>query len=399
MHVDFILLRKLSESTKIPITVYRLGENVFQWPAQNHFQSYFDVQKEALSALEDTLARQDGLPFLFIEDARYYFGTFQAEGNLVIFGPIATEKASLDTLLAFKKKHQLTQNACIPKSSPYRLSAALSLAYYEYTGLDIDPDSIRIINVSIDLSGWNTEAAMEHYALEQSEMDRDHDSSEYEDQLINIVMSGDVEAMERILYSAEQLGSEHIGVVATDPDKNTEYLCVTMLIMLPRAAVRGGMNREDAFSLADIYLQKLARSTSPSQMLSLTGRAQYEFTLEVKKAKEKRKASLRHPYIEDCKAYIQANLRKPFQIQDIAPAIGVNRSYLARRFSEVEGMTVQQYITKERCAHAANLLIHSDYSISLIAQYFCFSSQSHFGRAFKAYTGMTPKAYRDQYKR
>ena len=60
-------------------------------------------------------------------------------------------------------------------------------------------------------------------------------------------------------------------------------------------------------------------------------------------------------------------------------------------------MTLQQYVLKERCRHAANLLRHTDYPISLIAEYFCFSSQSHFGKAFKDYSGMTPKEYRDRH--
>ena len=62
-------------------------------------------------------------------------------------------------------------------------------------------------------------------------------------------------------------------------------------------------------------------------------------------------------------------------------------------------MTLQQYVIRERCAHAANMLKYSDYSISLIAEYFCFSTQSHFGRVFKEYSGMTPLEYRNRYKR
>ena len=81
---------------------------------------------------------------------------------------------------------------------------------------------------------------------------------------------------------------------------------------------------------------------------------------------------------------------------DIAPAIGVSRSYLAKKFAETEGITIQQYIVRERCKHAANLLKYSDYPISIISEYFCFSSQSHFGVQFKNVFGVTPNEYRNQ---
>lgn len=174
------------------------------------------------------------------------------------------------------------------------------------------------------MQNMNTESAMSHYILEQSEHQRDHDSLAYELLLQRLVREGDVEGIERMLSGGE-----------FDPDH------------------MGRMARE-------------ARS--------------------------------RLSYIEACKAYITANLCRPFQVGDIAPVIGVNRSYLARRFSEAEGMTIQRYISRERCAHAAGLLKFSDYPISIIAEYFCFSSQSHFGRAFKAWCGMTPREYRNIHK-
>ena len=53
-----------------------------------------------------------------------------------------------------------------------------------------------------------------------------------------------------------------------------------------------------------------------------------------------------------------------------------------------------QYIQKEKCRHAAQMLQYTDYSISQIAQYFGFSSQSYFGACFQTWYGMTPNAYR-----
>lgn len=59
-------------------------------------------------------------------------------------------------------------------------------------------------------------------------------------------------------------------------------------------------------------------------------------------------------------------------------------------------MTIQQYIMQERCRHAANLLKYSNYPISIISEYFCFSSQNHFGVQFRKVFGVTPNEYRNQ---
>lgn len=242
---------------------------------------------------------------------------------------------------------------------------------------------------------WNLDAALEHYALEQSEYERDHNSIDVETQVTTLVREGNVEALKEFFQSGSAFDPAHMGKMAAKPEKQQEYACVVLLTLISRAAVAGGMNREKAYSLADVYLQRLEKCKTEREILLLEMEAHTEFTKAVRSAREER---IPLDYIEACKAYIAANLRKPFRVGDIAPAIGVNRSYLARRFSEMEGMTIQRYVSRERCAHAARMLEFSDYPISLIAEYFCFSSQSHFGRAFKVWYGMTPREYRNLYK-
>lgn len=247
----------------------------------------------------------------------------------------------------------------------------------------------------MDRTDWSSEAFLELYALEQSEYGRDHNSIEMETQVTALVREGNVEALEKIFRAGIPFDDAHIGKMASKPEKQQEYACVVLLTLISRAAVDGGMNREKAYSLADVYLQRLEKCKTEEDIVALEMEAQMEFTKAVKAAKAERS---RFSYIEDCKAFIDANLRRPFKVRDIAPAIGVNPSYLAARFSQIEGVTIQRYITRKRCAHAANLLRYSSYSISMISEYFCFSSQSHFGRAFKAQYSMTPKEYRNTHR-
>ena len=58
-------------------------------------------------------------------------------------------------------------------------------------------------------------------------------------------------------------------------------------------------------------------------------------------------------------------------------------------------MTLTDFILGEKIEEAKRLLRYSDKSLTLIADYLGFSSQSHFTRIFKKYRGQTPREYRE----
>ena len=73
--------------------------------------------------------------------------------------------------------------------------------------------------------------------------------------------------------------------------------------------------------------------------------------------------------------------------------------YIDIRFRQDTGEKIGDYIQKFRVERAANLLKYSDATLSEISDYVCFNSQSHFGSVFKEYMKMTPRQYREKYKR
>ena len=81
---------------------------------------------------------------------------------------------------------------------------------------------------------------------------------------------------------------------------------------------------------------------------------------------------------------------------ELAGELGVHPNYLSALFHRTEGMTVQQYIRRQKIQQAENLLKYSGYQMNEIASYLSFSSQSHLSSCFKKATGMTPGQYRNQ---
>src|SRR5262249_4267028 len=78
----------------------------------------------------------------------------------------------------------------------------------------------------------------------------------------------------------------------------------------------------------------------------------------------------------------------------IAAAAGIHPVHLARVFRRHYGCTLGEYVRKLRVDFAARQLIATNERLAGIALAAGFSGQSHFTRAFKRQTGMTPASFR-----
>ena len=76
----------------------------------------------------------------------------------------------------------------------------------------------------------------------------------------------------------------------------------------------------------------------------------------------------------------------------------MSRPYLSAKFSREAGISLTDFILKQKTEEAKRLLRYSDKSAAAISSYLGFS-QSHFSRVFRKYSGKTPAEYRDKYQR
>ena len=83
-------------------------------------------------------------------------------------------------------------------------------------------------------------------------------------------------------------------------------------------------------------------------------------------------------------------------MSEIADTLGLSETYLSRLFKKETGERLQDYIVGVRLEHAANLLKYSEESLSKIAEYVKFPSQSYMGKVFKEKYKMSPRQYREQ---
>jgi AraC-type DNA-binding domain-containing proteins len=69
-------------------------------------------------------------------------------------------------------------------------------------------------------------------------------------------------------------------------------------------------------------------------------------------------------------------------------------TYLSKLFSEVEGITIEHYIIKQKIERAKELLVYDELSLSEIADQLGYSSVAHLSAQFKKITGLTPTFFK-----
>ena len=92
--------------------------------------------------------------------------------------------------------------------------------------------------------------------------------------------------------------------------------------------------------------------------------------------------------------YIRAHYMERLQLEDVAEAFHLNRSYLSELFRDMVGKNFVQYKNEVRIEQAKTLLTHSDKSVSEIAGLCGFENSGYFSFVFRQLTGKSPGEFR-----
>jgi AraC family transcriptional regulator, melibiose operon regulatory protein len=95
--------------------------------------------------------------------------------------------------------------------------------------------------------------------------------------------------------------------------------------------------------------------------------------------------------------FIVQSHSEPMPIPTVAALVGLNPNYASSLFKQTFGMTMLEYLTQHRLAHAQRLLATTDTPILRIAFEVGFGSSSRFYAAFEKATGQSPMVFRRQF--
>ena len=230
--------------------------------------------------------------------------------------------------------------------------------------------------------------ALARLTLENRESDFHHHS--YDEDLLQYeyIKRGDMKALEegRRMFEGPTTGS-----LSDDPVTNYRYLFIASITLACRFCIEGGLPSEVSFNLSDLYIRRVDQCRTVEEIFALHDAMVRDYTLRMQAVA--REEIYSRP-VHLCLDYIERHLQQPLTVERLAEALDLSCAYLSTLFKRETGVAVSEYIRRKRVDTAKTLLQYTEYSCLEIAEYLCFSSDSHFSRVFRQYTGQTPREYR-----
>ena len=249
-----------------------------------------------------------------------------------------------------------------------------------------------------DLTIYDLEQTALSREMETAKIERNldtgavHNTLALENALMNMVERGDVLSLTEWVSSAPAVRG---GVIASDALRQLKNTFIVTATLTSRAAIRGGMDVEEALSLSDSYIRKCEILTHAEQIMNLQYHMVLDYTERVSRLTSGKAAS---KLLKDVSSYVRKNISERISTEELARSMFISRTHLSARFKNEVGITLTDFILREKIEEAKRLLRYTDKSLVAIGEYLGFSSQSHFSKTFKKYARMTPSEYKKSEK-
>jgi transcriptional regulator GlxA family with amidase domain len=99
----------------------------------------------------------------------------------------------------------------------------------------------------------------------------------------------------------------------------------------------------------------------------------------------------------DLVAWIDANLHRRLNIDDLAKRVHVGSRHFSRQFKDATGITPASFVEIRRLDEARTRLVASQAQVNAIASSVGFKSSDAFRRAFERRFGVAPRLYRERF--
>ena len=172
------------------------------------------------------------------------------------------------------------------------------------------------------------------------------------------IENGDIEMLKK---SINEDYKGKLGTLAKNELRNAKNLGIVLMTLASRAAIRGGLLPEIAYSMSDVYIQKIEEMTDSAVIYSVIRQYEIEYAQAVAdlKSKDSQQKKRQNIWTEQAKDYIFCHLHEKIRIQDIAESLHLNANYLSELFKTQEKITLTDFILKEKVKLTQNLLTYS----------------------------------------
>ncbi len=178
-----------------------------------------------------------------------------------------------------------------------------------------------------------------------------------------------------------------------NPSRQIKNSLLTFISLSARAAIRGGMTPEMAYTISDSYAEKIEEIDQMSELARIADQMFEEYIRKVHDLKNTKTCS---ETIQAIKDHIDLHIEEDISLSSLSAISGYSDYYLSRRFKKETGTSINRYIAEKKITQAKTYLLSDDLSIREIAEKLHFASETYFSTVFKKMTGKSPVEYRNK---
>lgn len=361
-------------------------------PFSAHIPALLRLGGEDIDSI--SLLAEDSTPVVITgyADLLWILDFEKEDGELLAFhliGPVFLEDIAVSRLEAAisalgisggEKRELVGQLSALPMFPINRWMDYGLMLHYSLCGQHLDSGSFHFVDRKTASSK----------TPEKQQPISSHGTWAMEQELLRLIEEGNLDYRRR---AGQLVGrGQMVPLGGGDTLRHVKNSIIIFTSLCARAAIRGGLSPEVAYTLSDRYINSVERAGSFEEVASINSRMQDDF---VQRVHDCRYAGV-SPLFQKLFQYLDTHLENTPSMPDIAEEMGYSVSYLAREFKKQTGQTMQQYLRSRRIELAKLALLSSNDSIQNICHHLGFSSQSYFTAEFRKAVGMTPTEYRQK---
>ena len=168
-----------------------------------------------------------------------------------------------------------------------------------------------------------------------------------------------------------------------------EAVCAASEMCL--VTIQHGLLDMVAYDIRDEFIAEFDHAVSLPDIYDLVHGMAHSYAVKMKYVLKEKSYS---PRLVRMMSYIEEHLTEKIELAQIAEHVNVSRTYASAVFKEEVGITISEFIMRERMLEAKRLLKDTELTSAAIADKLGFCSQSYFTKNFTRLEGMTPVEFR-----
>lgn len=378
----------------IPIRIYNGSKQIF-------YYSVVDLCRDPITACIDEILKQTKHVCYLVTAEMFYYGIAVSGDCRVVVGPARqtpmTEAELRQLAFVCDVPQDKTAEFVGAMQSIVQMPLASIIAMMCSLNFVLNGEKLTLSDVLIEDKQQKTfQTQIERERADKSFVDggvessfdpTEHNTYTVEQTLVNIVRKGDVAALSEWIKTAPAVRG---GNLSANQLRQVKDLFIVSATLVSRAAIQGGMAVERALTLSDRYIQRCELTNDIDKLTNLQFRMVADYTEQVDRV---RRGGNPSKLVRDVYNYVQQHLSEPVNVPQMAKALYISKTGLSVKFKAETGLTLTEYVQREKIEEAKRLIKYTDKSLVAVSAYLGFSSQSHFSKVFKSFTGVTPKKY------